>query len=277
MKTDKPYFATLKSAETELLNTASEIAVWFAVKSYAGTGTCFASVRQLAKRAHASKDTVQRAVGRFISIGMVQDLGTRKSTYGHWATHWLKLSDGSTDTENNVSASRTDEANIDNGNRDEVSAGETQVSDTASKVSDFTDTKYKGNINKSKNISIRIDSETENKTPGEENTAIQKRKSLEYGNPQINECQSYFLQVLQLPKEDGNSMWNRRHWNNLLRESNRGVSGVKGLIDLASADSFYRDNITNAGDLWKHRIKLIARRRGQVPRVAVMPKEVMAT
>ena len=93
-------------------------------------------------------------------------------------------------------------------------------------------------------------------------------------NPDIEECRNYFLQVMKLPTEDGSTMWNRRYWMHLIKEGDRGVLGVKALIDLVSQDEWYRDNITSSKDLYKNRVKIIARKRGNTPKVAVMPKEV---
>ena len=100
-------------------------------------------------------------------------------------------------------------------------------------------------------------------------------KTQEFGRLDINECQKYFLEVMKLPIEDGSTKWNRIYWSNMIKEGGRGVMGVKGLIDLASQDDWFRNNITSSKDLWKNRVKLVARKRGSVPKMAVMPKEVV--
>lgn len=94
----------------------------------------------------------------------------------------------------------------------------------------------------------------------------------EFGNSDINEVSQYFLEKMNLPKEDLPSTKSRRYWYTLLRESGRGKDGVKLLIDLASQDSFYRNNISSSMDLYYKRVKLVARKRGDMPKIAVMPK-----
>lgn len=104
-------------------------------------------------------------------------------------------------------------------------------------------------------------------------------KTQNFGNPDINECQKYFLEVMKLPLEDGSAKWNRIMWSNMIKEGGRGIAGVKGLIDLASKDDWFKNNITSARDLWKHRVKLVARLRGNrdINKIAVNPaiKEVI--
>lgn len=116
------FYATLYGRETAMLDTSTEIAVWYAVKSYAGRGICYASIRDLAKRSHTSKESVSLAVKKFIQLGLVKDLGKKKPPHGYWATQWLEVSDYRTD----------------------MSADRTQVSAGAAKVSDSTDMKDKG-------------------------------------------------------------------------------------------------------------------------------------
>jgi phage replication O-like protein O len=91
-----------------------------------------------------------------------------------------------------------------------------------------------------------------------------------FGNPDINDVSSYFLKVFQIPKEDCTVKQSRMYWNHLLRESKTKVSGVKWLIDRAYEDEFYKNNITSSKDLYYKRIKIIARKRGAVPTIAVM-------
>jgi phage replication O-like protein O len=91
----------------------------------------------------------------------------------------------------------------------------------------------------------------------------------------IDEVSGYFLQVMKIPKEDCPIQKSRRYWQTLLREGGRGVDGVKRLIDLAGQDEWYKNNITSSMDLYYKRIKLIARKRGNSPMVAVMPKEAI--
>lgn len=98
---------------------------------------------------------------------------------------------------------------------------------------------------------------------------------LGFGNPDINELTSYFLQVFQLPEEDCSKGQSRQYWNHLIRASKTGVQGVKWLIDQAHEDEFYRNNITSSKDLYYKRVKIVARKRGDIPKVAIMPKEVV--
>lgn len=98
---------------------------------------------------------------------------------------------------------------------------------------------------------------------------------LGFGNPDINECQSYFLQVFQLPEEDCSKGQSRQYWNHLIRASKTGVQGVKWLIDRAFEDEFYKNNITSSKDLYYKRVKIVSRKRGDIPKVAVMPKEAI--
>ena len=98
---------------------------------------------------------------------------------------------------------------------------------------------------------------------------------LGFGNPDINELCDYFLKVMQLPKEDCARGASRQYWNHLLKESKTGVTGVKWLIDQAHNDEWYKNNITSSKDLYYKRIKIIARKRGDIPKVAVMPKEAV--
>lgn len=94
-------------------------------------------------------------------------------------------------------------------------------------------------------------------------------------NPEIEDCRNYFLQVMKIPTEDGSATWNRRYWMHLIKEGDRGVNGVKALIDIAHEDDFFKNNMTSAKNLYNNRIKIIARKRGNIPKVAVMPKEVI--
>lgn len=90
-----------------------------------------------------------------------------------------------------------------------------------------------------------------------------------FGKEDINEVSSYFLQVMRLPTEDCSRDQSRRYWYHLLRESRTGVSGVKWLIDLAKTDDILAPNITSSKDLYYKRIKLISRKRGGRPKIAV--------
>ena len=78
---------------------------------------------------------------------------------------------------------------------------------------------------------------------------------------------------MKFPKEDCPVKQSRRYWSLLLKESSKGVEGVKWLIDLASQDEWYANNITSSKDLYYKRTKIIARRRGKTPKVAVIEKE----
>lgn len=138
---EQSYFAKLRSEETQLLDTGPEVSVWFAIKSFAGEGICYASIRQLSSRAHVAKDTVERAIIKIIDVGLLIDLGFRKPPYGHWKTRWLQLSDYQT----------------------EVSDQRTKVSGVAAEVSDPTYMKHKGN---NKEITPFLEETAESKDPG---------------------------------------------------------------------------------------------------------------
>lgn len=102
----------------------------------------------------------------------------------------------------------------------------------------------------------------------------QPNKPKSFGDPNINEVSTYFLEKMQIPKEDCSKGQSRQYWHHLLRESKSGVEGVKWLIDIAAQDEWYSKNITSSKDLYYKRVKLIARKRGELePDVAVMPKE----
>lgn len=91
----------------------------------------------------------------------------------------------------------------------------------------------------------------------------------QFGDPHINEISQHFLQVFQIPKEDCTQQQSRRYWHLLLKESQKGAEGVKWLIDLASKDEFYRNNITSSKDLYYKRMKVIARKRGDTAKISV--------
>lgn len=89
-------------------------------------------------------------------------------------------------------------------------------------------------------------------------------------NPDINEVSKYFLEVFQIPKEDCTQKQSRQYWSLLLKESKTGVTGVRWLIDVAGSDEFYRNNITSSKDLYYKRVKIVSRKRGDKPKIAVM-------
>lgn len=92
----------------------------------------------------------------------------------------------------------------------------------------------------------------------------------DFGNKDINDSSKYFLEKLQIPKEDCTQQQSRRYWNLLLKESKTGLQGVKWLIDLVSKDEFMYPNITSSKDLYYKRIKIISRARGSLkPKIAV--------
>lgn len=128
---------------------------------------------------------------------------------------------------------------------------------------------------KSDNKVIRSEGNNIQYTKDNTTKEIIHKNVLGFGNPDINEISSYFLQVFQIPKEDCSKGQSRQYWYHLLRESKTGASGVKWLIDQAHEDEFYRNNITSSKDLYYKRVKIIARKRGNIPKVAVMPKEAI--
>ncbi len=107
------------------------------------------------------------------------------------------------------------------------------------------------------------------------NSLQNSQGSKTFGNQDINEVASYFLGKMGLPTEDCAKGLSRQYWNTLLKEKGRGVEGVKMLIDLASQDEWYRNNITSSKNLYYNRVKLVSRKRGSIPHIAVMPKEVI--
>lgn len=119
------YYATLYGREIEMLKTSTELAVWFAIKSFSGNGVCFASTRQIAKRAHVAQDTTLRAIQAIEAAGLVKNHGLQKPPSGLWKTYRLEVNDS----------------------RSEVNGGRTQVNDTAVEVNDSTDMKDKGKKN----------------------------------------------------------------------------------------------------------------------------------
>lgn len=116
-----------------------------------------------------------------------------------------------------------------------------------------------------------------NKIDNNKNNDINKLISLEdkssFGNGEINELAKYFLEVMRIPREDCSIKDSRMYWYNLLRASRSGVEGVRWLIDKASKDPFFKNNITSSKDLYYKRVKLIARSRGSIPRIAVQENE----
>lgn len=133
----------------------------------------------------------------------------------------------------------------------------------------FTD---KGKSDIPKTVHLMSENGKSNKTYTVDNTDINTNVLIQkvYGNPEINQLKDYFLEVLKLPKEDVPVKQSRRYWSLLLKESKTGLDGVKWLVDLAAQDEFFRNNITSSKDLYYKRVKLIARRRGGAPQIAVV-------
>lgn len=135
--------------------------------------------------------------------------------------------------------------------------------------------KVKPPVIKSETLVIKSDGNKRQYTKDNTTKEIIHKNVLGFGNPDINECQSYFLQVFQLPEEDASKGQSRQYWNLLIKASKTGVEGVKWLIDRAYEDDFYKNNITSSKDLYYKRVKIISRKRGDIPKVAVMPKEAL--
>jgi hypothetical protein len=103
--------------------------------------------------------------------------------------------------------------------------------------------------------------ETENKsnlTVTSSNKITTRKK---YGNSDINKIISYLKEKLGLPKLDESEKTNRRYAWNLLRKF-KGLENCLRIIDFASEDEWYRNNITSVKDLFYKGIKLISRKRG---------------
>jgi hypothetical protein len=103
---EKIYFAKLESRETQMLNTGVEVSVWYAIKSCAGKGLCFASIRELAQRARVTNDSVLRAIKKIETAGLIKNLGKLKAPNAHWATYHLQILPF--DSRTKVSDSRTE-------------------------------------------------------------------------------------------------------------------------------------------------------------------------
>ena len=88
-----------------------------------------------------------------------------------------------------------------------------------------------------------------------------------FGNSDINEVSSYFLQVMQIPKEDCTQRQSRQYWHLLLKESKKGVEGVKWLVNIAHKDKMLAPNIPSSKDLYYKRVKLLTRIRGSRPSI----------
>jgi hypothetical protein len=114
---------------------------------------------------------------------------------------------------------------------------------------------------------VNVDNSSKEMTEAEKTEKVDKRK------PEIDECIKYFLIKLGIPKEDCTQRQSRQYWWLLLKESKTGPAGVKWLIDKVAADKFYKNNCTSSKDLFYMRIKIVARARGEQPKVAVMPQE----
>ena len=93
---------------------------------------------------------------------------------------------------------------------------------------------------------------------------IDKSIDKSFGKPEINELKTYFLLRMGIPTEDCSQKQSRQYWNLLLRESKDDVKGVRWLIDVASQDNYFRNNITSSKALYYNRVKLIARKRGEL-------------
>lgn len=89
----------------------------------------------------------------------------------------------------------------------------------------------------------------------------------------IQKISEYFLEKMQIPKEDCAYSESQKYWSLLLRESGTGIDGVKFLIDIASGDEFLKPNITSSRDLYFKRIKLMTRSRSSRPTIAVYRQE----
>lgn len=118
------------------------------------------------------------------------------------------------------------------------------------------------------NITKRQHLQSEKATSIIDKTVRQDSKTItnvikEFGNPLINEVSKYFLETMQIPKEDCTQRQSRQYWYLLLKESKMRVASVKWLIDLASKDEFYKSNITSSKDLYYKRVKIISRKRGE--------------
>ncbi len=94
-------------------------------------------------------------------------------------------------------------------------------------------------------------------------------------NPDINEVAKYFLEVMQIPKEDCTQRQSRQYWHLLLKESKTGVKGVKWLVDQVKKDEFLAPNTTSSKDLYYKRVKVIARQRGSRPKIAIQREAVV--
>jgi hypothetical protein len=132
---NQSYFAKLRSEETEILENGTEVAVWYAIKSYAGNQNhiCYASERQIANRARVAQDTVGRIRNELVAKGLIENLGKKKAPNAKWATYHLlvKWNDNRSDVNENSSL---------------VNDSSSNVNDGAEQVNDSKELKHKGNI-----------------------------------------------------------------------------------------------------------------------------------
>lgn len=105
-----------------------------------------------------------------------------------------------------------------------------------------------------------------------ETVAVAPVAPLGFGNKDINDVIENFKLKFRLPLLDGSVKENRRYANLLLKK-NGGLERTLGLISLASEDEWWKNNITSCKDLYYKSVKIVARKRGDTPKIAVIPKE----
>ncbi len=94
----KAWFAILQESEISQLHTASEIAVFMAIKSFCANGkqTASLSSREIAQRAKCHHQTVIRIVKQLLKLGVIETLGFDKHNGGE--TFIYKVSRNETPT-----------------------------------------------------------------------------------------------------------------------------------------------------------------------------------
>ena len=105
------------------------------------------------------------------------------------------------------------------------------------------------------------------------NTNVLTVAKPQYGKPEINELIDYLKEKLQLKTLDLSVEKNRYATQNLLNKY-KSKDVVIGIIDAISQDDFYRNNVTSMQDVLNKAMKIMSRKRGDTPKIAVMPQEL---
>lgn len=192
-------------------------------------GWCYASKDHLAKILCVSRREIHRMINTLLTLKLIEK--SENTKFLKTTSLWYKT----VITKSNNSSQGVTKSHI------KVRPNVTQDSDQMSHNNNIYNNNNKDNVNT--------------------NVLTEKSKISPFGNSDINLLASYFLEKMQIPKEDCTQKQSRQYWNLLLKESKTGIEGVRWLIELAAADGYFRANITSSKDLYYKRIKLISRRR----------------